>query len=695
MAGADAADFLVEIGTEELPPKALKSLMQAFADGLVDGLLQGRLEHGQVTPYASPRRLAVKVSGLSMVQPDRETRQKGPPVSIAIDENGAPGKAGLAFAKRCGVAFSALGREATAAGEWLSFSAVEKGKAAATLLPEIVVQALDSLPIPRRMRWGAGNAEFVRPVHWVVMLHGTAAVPGSVLGIQSGSKSRGHRFMAPGDLQISSPGEYLELLEKKGFVIGDFGVRRDKIVAGVVRLAEEAGGTAVGDAALYDEVTALTEWPVPMLGCFDKSFLGLPREVIIASLTGHQRYFPVAADDGELLPVFITVANLASREPARVLSGNERVIQPRLADAAFFWDGDRRVTLADRVAALQNVVYQKGLGSLHDKSVRIAALAESLALQLSVDSGPVSRAALLCKADLLTGMVGEFPELQGVMGRYYATADGEGIAIATAIGEQYLPRFAGDELPSSEAGRILAVADKLDTLAGIFALGKKPSGNRDPFGLRRAALGIIRILIEGSLDIDFCAAIGFAMEQQPASHGDADALYDFVVDRLRRYYLDRDAGMTNEMFDAVRDKRPRSLVDFDERLKAVAAFARLEPAASLAAANKRIANILRQADFDASALPEPTLLQDASESALYAALMDADARARPLLQQRAYAEALTVMAELRPAVDQFFVDVMVLTEDPALRQNRLALLSALRALFLNIADVSRLTPGKE
>ena len=699
MATPRAADFLVEIGIEELPPKALRTLMTAFADGLAEGLTRSRLEHGSVSGYASPRRLATLITALAYTQEDRDTQQRGPPVSIAIDDHGKPTKAGLAFAGKCGVAFDVLDREKTDKGEWLIYRAVEKGQPAAVLLPQIVLRSLHALPIPRRMRWGDRDTEFVRPVHWIVMLHGNEIVPGSLLGIQSGNASRGHRFMAPGKVTISEPGKYLSLLEEKGFVIADFDTRREKIVLGVERQAKQAKGEAVGSAALYDEVTALTEWPVPMTGTFDKSFLALPKEVIIATLSGHQRYFPVVASNGELLPAFITVANLESKDPDKVRSGNERVIQPRLADAAFFWEMDRQVPLDDRVAALKGVVYQKGLGSMHDKCMRLASLANLLAQQLGIDAKTVTRAAVLAKADLLTAMVGEFPELQGVMGRYYAESGGEDAAVAAAIGEQYLPRFAGDELPASSAGQLLAVADKLDTLAGIFVLGKKPSGNRDPFGLRRAALGVIRILIEKSLDIDFAAAVKAAIVQQPITDTDPDALrealYDFVVDRLRRYYLDQDVGMTTEMFAAVRAKRPSSLCDFDDRLKAVAVFSRLEPAASLAAANKRTANILRQAEFGDDIRLDPALLGDAAEVALYESLKTAEQNARPLLEKRAYTEALTQLAELRRPIDTFFDEVMVMTDDAAVRQNRLALLSELRALFLNIADVSRLTPGQE
>jgi glycyl-tRNA synthetase beta chain len=696
---ADAADFLVELGTEELPPMALRDLMDAFAGALSEGLTGSRLHHASVRGYASPRRLAVLVPDLALAQEDQPTVKKGPPVSIALDEAGKPTNTGLSFAKKCGVEFGALDREKTNKGEWLSYKAVEKGQAAADLLPEIVATALSALPIPRRMRWGDRDTEFVRPVHWLLMLHGKNTVAGSVLGIKSGNVTYGHRFHAPGAIKVSDPGKYLEVLKQKGYVIADFDARREKIVEGVTEEANKLNGTAVTGAALYDEVTALTEWPVAMTGKFDKSFLELPKEVIVATLSEHQRYFSIVDAKGALLPAFVVIANLESKQPDTVREGNERVVQPRLADAAFFWTTDRQSPLGSRVDALQNVVYQKGLGSMHDKCIRIAALATLIANQLDIDPRTVTRAAVLAKCDLLTGMVGEFPELQGVMGRYYATAGGEDTAVASAIEEQYLPRFAGDYLPTSDAGQILAVADKLDTLAGIFVLGKKPSGKRDPFGLRRGALGVIRILIEKSLDIDFTEILKAAILQQPAAGADVDSirdeLHDFVVDRLRRYYLDQDAGITTEMFAAVRAKRPASLCDFDQRLKAVAAFSRLGASASLAAAVKRTANILRQAENKIDGEVDAALLDDAAEKALYEALKAAEESVRPLLETRAYTEALAELSSLRKSVDTFFDEVMVMTDDKALRRNRLALLSALRALFLNIADISRLTPGQE
>lgn len=697
---SETSDLLIEVGTEELPPTALRSLMSAFADGVRSGLEAARLVHGAVRPFASPRRLAVIVDAVAASQDDREVVQKGPPVRIAFDDAGSPTKAALAFAAKCGVGVDELDREKTSDGEWLSFASVEKGQATAALLPGIVQASLDALPIPRRMRWGAREDEFVRPVHWLIMLHGDAVVPGSVLGIESGDVTRGHRFHADNEIRIGSAGEYEAALFETGYVIADFEARREKIVDGVRAAAEAAGGNAIGEDALYDEVTALTEWPVPMSGAFDETYLELPDEVIIATLTGHQRYFPVADASGQLMPVFITVANLESKEPERVRDGNERVIRPRLADAAFFWQTDRKTPLRDRTDALSQVVYQKGLGTLHDKSMRVAALAGLFAEQLGGEKDEATRAAVLCKCDLLSGMVGEFPELQGTMGGYYARADGESEAVAAAIGEQYLPRYAGDALPETAAGQVVAIADKLDTLAGIFVLGKKPSGNRDPFGLRRAALGVIRILLERSLDIDLREAVSAAVVQQPASaddHGDTrDALYEFILDRLKHYLVDaRDAQYSADMFDAVRARHPASLVDFRARLDAVAGFIELEPAVSLAAANKRTANILRQAEFESAGDLDTSLLSEDAEVVLFHAMQSARKDVEPMIDRRDYAEALRRLAELRTPVDSFFDDVMVMADDEAIRNNRLTLLADLRGLFLDVADISRLTPAQD
>lgn len=690
-----AKDFLVEIGTEELPPKALRSLMDAFGQALEGGIDEARLAHGRVHAYASPRRLAVVVEQLADCQEGRTTSQKGPPVSIAFDDAGNVTPAGQAFADKCGVAVNQLGRSKTDKGEWLSCDVVEAGKKTSELMPDLIEAALAALPVPRRMRWGAGDAEFVRPVHWIVLLHGSKAIKTPIMGVAAGNKSRGHRFHSSGPVTIKSAADYLQALEDGGHVVADFDKRRKLVQDGVEAQANKAGGTVVDGESLYDEVTALVEWPVPITGSFDQEYLKLPREVVISTLTGHQRYFPVADKSGDLLPRFVTVANLESTDPDQVRDGNERVIRPRLADAAFFWDSDRRTTLAARQEALRDVVYQRGLGSLYDKSVRTAALAATIATELDVDATTVQRAAALAKCDLLSGMVGEFPGLQGIMGRYYATSDGEPQGVADAIAGHYQPRFAGDALPAEIDGQILAIADKLDTLAGVFSIGKTPSGNRDPFGLRRAALGVVRILIECGLDLNLKELIDTAVAHQPKGNIETEelsaSLYTFISERLRRYFLDRDETLATETFDAVLARRPLSLVDFERRLRAVQAFIKLEPAASLAAANKRIANILKKAEqFDGAAVKEKLLVDDA-ELALWSEVGAAKTAVAPMLEAREYANVLTALAGLREAVDLFFDDVMVMAEDKATRNNRLALLAEIRALFLDVADISRLS----
>ena len=690
-----AEDFLVEIGTEELPPKALRDLMQAFGHNLLAAVDEARLAHGPVHAYASPRRLSVLIEALALEQEDRKITQKGPPVRVAFDKDGNLTAAGSAFAKKCGVDPAELGRNTTEKGEWLSCDIVETGKPASELIPGLIERALGALPVPRRMRWGAGDAEFVRPVHWVVLVHGEQVLAAEIMGITSGNQTRGHRFHTTGPITITRPSEYLDTLEEKGHVIADFDRRLRLVREGVATEARAAGGTPVADDALYDEVTALVEWPVPLTGAYDKQYLQLPREAVVSTLTSHQRYFPVEDGGGQLLPRFITVANLESTDPDQVRDGNERVIRPRLADAAFFWDSDRRTALAARQEALHDVVYQRGLGSLHDKSSRTARVAAEVAGAVGADRALLERIAMLAKCDLLTGMVGEFPELQGTMGRYYAEADGEPEAIATAIGEQSLPRFHGDALPSTLPGQVLSVADSLDSLAGVFSIGKKPSGTRDPFGLRGAALGIIRILIECLLDINLKATSRTAVEAQPGGKLPADELrdelYTFITERLRRYFLDRDAGLAAETFDAVLARQPESLVDFEQRLAAVQVFTGLEPADSLAAANKRIGNILRQAGGHGDSTIHERLLEEPAEQALWSALRDARKAVDPMVAAREYTEALTRLAELRAPVDQFFDNVMVMTDDEATRNNRLALLGELRSLFLDVADISRLS----
>jgi len=687
-------DLLIEIGTEELPPKALAGLIDAFADGIRRALSEARLEHGEILRYGTPRRLAVVVEKLERQQPDRTVTLKGPPLSVAFDDAGDPLPPAAAFAKKCGVDVADLGREETPKGTWLSHESVERGRPAAELVPELIETVLKALPVPRPMRWGAGDVEFVRPIHWIVLLHGSDVVDAEILGIRASNVTRGHRFQGKATLELRRPDEYADRLEREGFVVVDSAERRARVKAGVEALAAAADAAVVDGEALYDEVAALVEWPVPMLGRFEAEFLELPREAVVSTLTSHQRYFPLADAAGALKPEFITVANIESRDPDVVRDGNERVIRPRLADAAFFWQQDRARPLAERVDDLANVIYQRGLGSLHDKSARTATIARSIAANLGLGHD-AERAAMLAKCDLLTGMVGEFPELQGTMGAYYAAADGEPDAVAAAIGEHYQPRYAGDAVPGSDAGRVLALADKLDTLAGIFAIGKRPSGNRDPFGLRRAALGVVRILVECDYDLDLKASLETAVAEQP---GDADpslagALYEFITERLRGYSMDHDTSLATETFDAVLAREPVSLVDFRQRLAAVQSFTGLDDAESLAAANKRIANILRQAGAAGAADVDREMLEAGAEQSLYEALEAAREAVRPLLEARHYTDALSRLATLRQPVDRYFDDVLVMVDDEALRANRIALLGAVRNLFLRIADISRLSLG--
>ena len=694
-------DFLVEIGAEEMPPKSLVALGEAFRDGVVAGLDAAGLSHGAALAYFTPRRLAVQVTKLLDRQPEQRIERRGPPVSAAFDAAGKPTRAATAFADSCGVKVDELTRLNDNKGEFLFCRTTRPGEQAAKLLPGIVQAALDQLPIARRMRWGAGTAQFVRPVHWIVMLHGDQVVPGEILGIPAGRMTRGHRFHARKPIALRSPGGYVAALEK-GHVRADFEARRARIRAGAVAAAEAEGGEAVIDPAVLDEVTALTEWPVPLVGAFEPRFLELPPEVLIATMQDHQRYFPVRAKDGKLMPRFIAVANLESRDPPQVRAGNERVVRPRLADAAFFFAADRKATLQSRRQALGAVTFQAQLGSYADKTARITALAGQIARVAGHDPATAQRAAEISKCDLLTAMVGEFPELQGVMGRYYARHDGESAEVAAAIAEQYMPRFAGDALPATGAGLALAMADKLDTLVGIFAIGQKPTGTKDPYGLRRAALGVLRILIEPGIALDLRELIRSAIDSiasdlgrlggKPPADNLAEDIYDYMMERLRAWYLERGGGVTTEMFDAVLDTRPASPLDFDDRLRALSAFLALPDAAGLTAANKRIANILKKAGEQPSPRVDPGLLTDANERALATEIESLRQDVERLVTARRYADALTRLASLRGPVDAFFEHVMVMADDVRVRANRLALLAALQRLFLHIANLSRL-PG--
>jgi glycyl-tRNA synthetase beta chain len=708
------ADFLVELGTEELPPKALLSLSAAFRDGLLSRVDAAGLAHDAVQAFATPRRLAVRIRGLALQAPEQKIQRRGPPVAAAFDKSGAPTRAAEAFAQSCGVAVDALGREKDPKGnECLSFTGVKPGAAARDLLPGFVAEALDALPIPKRMRWGASEAQFVRPVHWLVLLLGSEVIPATILDAVAGNETRGHRFHSTGALGIASPTDYETLLEKSGKVQADFTARRERIRTGVTALATQHGGRAVIGDALLDEVTSLVEWPVPLAGHFEERFLALPRELLVSVLQDHQRYFPVEGTDGRLLPVFITVANLESTDIEAVRAGNERVVRPRLSDAAFFWDQDRKSPLASRLPALDAVTFQAQLGSIGDKVRRITPLARSIAGLIGGEAGLAERAAQLAKCDLVTNLVGEFPELQGIMGRYYALADGEDAEVASAIAEHYQPRGQGDGLPTTKSGLAVALADRLDTLTGIFAIGQKPSGTKDPFALRRAAIGIGRMIYEHRLSLDVVDLIDTALrghavfetapaagKQRPAREVVATEVYDYLMERQRNAWLEPPdggppmPGITPEICDAVIAARPRSPLDFDARVRALIGFLALPGSGSLTAANKRIANLLKKSASGETAADriDVTLLKLDPERALYAALQSAMHTVPRHIEGGDYGEAFTELGKLRGVVDAFFDGVMVMDPEVTLRNNRLALLGSLRALFAGIADLSRL-PG--
>jgi glycyl-tRNA synthetase beta chain len=704
----------VELGTEELPPKALRTLEEAFRDGLLSRIDAAGLVHGAVQSFSTPRRLAVRVRRLALQAQEQQVQRRGPPVSAAIDASGQPTRAGQAFAQSCGVAFGALGREKDPKGnEYVNFTGVKAGAAARDVLPTLVSEALDALPIPKRMRWGAGDAQFVRPVHWLVLMHGAEVIPATVLTAISGNATRGHRVHSSRALRISSPASYESTLEKRGKVIADFTDRRARIRFGVESIAAGLGGTALVSDALLDEVTALVEWPVPLAGRFEDRFLALPRELLISVLQDHQRYFPVTGADGQLLPWFITVSNIESTDPAVVRAGNERVVRPRLADAAFFWEQDRKSPLASRLPQLDAVTFQAQLGSIGDKVRRIEHLAREIATRIDGNESLAARAAQLAKCDLVTNLVGEFPELQGVMGRYLAQAD-EPDEVCRAIDEHYQPRGAGDVVPTTPSGLAVSIADKLDTLTGVFAIGQKPSGTRDPFALRRAAIGIGRMIYERRLPLDLVDLIDESLRthtvfEAPAAAGAkplptreavAAQVYEYMMERQRNAWLEPPdggppiPGITPEACDAVLATRPRSPLEFDARVRALLTFLALPEAASLIAANKRIANLLKKSAGaeTASGQVDPMLIKSDVERDLYKSVLAAEHSVPGHIAVGAYAQALSELAWLRQPVDAFFDQVMVMDPDPALRANRLALLTQLRGLFTGIADLSRL-PG--
>lgn len=687
-------DFLVELGTEELPPKALKPLSDAFAQGIRTGLEEAGITFEQVEAFAAPRRLAVRVRKLEDAQPDKPVEKRGPAIKAAFDDSGNPTKALTGFASSLGVTPEQLDTLETDKGAWVVYRTVEQGKPTVELLPALVEQALAGLPIPKRMRWGAHRTEFVRPVHWLVFMYGNSVIDVPVMGLTPGNTTRGHRFHCPRSLIVPTPNDYEIVLRQEGYVIADFAERRNLIRRGVEDIAEkEAGGKAVIDEYLLDEVTALNEWPVPLLGSFEERFLEVPPEALISSMKEHQKYFHVVDPGGKMLPVFITLANLESKDPAQVIAGNEKVIRPRLSDAAFFYETDRKTRLEDRVEQLKPIVFQEKLGSLYDKSVRVAALAGKIAEAIGSDPALAERAATLGKTDLVTEMVLEFTDLQGIMGQYYAANDGEHEDVAKALNEQYMPRFAGDDLPSTLTGCAVAIADRLDSLVGLFGINQPPSGTRDPFALRRASLGVLRIIIERELPLDLQTCCEWAEQNfsQLTEQNTASTVVDYMLERFRAHYEEQ--GISAEVYLAVHARRPTRPLDFDRRVKAVDAFRKLPEAEALAAANKRVSNILtKQGDDALGEHVDNALLQDKAEIALAEQVSKQAETVVPLFDSGDYATALSSLANLRAPVDAFFDEVMVMADDEAVRTNRLSLLNRLRNLFLRVADISVL-PG--
>ncbi len=687
--------LLVELGTEELPPKALKSLGLAFRDGICEGLKQRELGYGEVEWFASPRRLAVLIRDLQLQAPDKALELLGPPADRARDAAGNWAPAAVGFARKQGIEPDQLQIIDTPKGPRLGLRKVEPGIGAGECLNEVIHGSIHSLPIPKRMRWGATRVEFVRPVHWVVAMLGEQSDFGCVLDLPTGNVTRGHRFHSAGDITLRRPEDYEDTLAEAR-VIANFERRRERVREQVTAQAAALGATAVIDPDLLDEVTGLVEWPVALTGSFEERFLDVPAEALVSSMKEHQKYFHLVDGEGGLRPNFITLANIESRDPAQVIAGNERVIRPRLADAAFFFETDKRTPLAARVEQLGTIVFQQQLGSLLDKTRRVVALAGQLAAPVGCSREQAERAALLSKTDLTTEMVLEFADMQGIAGSYYARHDGEAADVASALAQQYWPRFAGDRLPETATASVLGLADRLDTLVGIFGIGQPPTGSKDPFALRRASLAVLRILVEKEIDLDLRDCLQLAAAQYPEgviAEGAVEQTLEYMIERFRAWY--EEENIPAEVFRSVSARKPSRPLDIQRRVHAVHAFTRLPEATALAAANKRVSNILEKleaghefGEVNADLLQEP---QELALSRQLAALTGISAQH---LARDEYTEALACLATLREPVDTFFDDVMVNVEEPALRNNRLNLLKQLRDLFLQVADISQLVVGK-
>lgn len=684
-------NFLAEIGTEELPPKALKKLATAFAENVEAELNQAGLSFDKVEWFAAPRRLAVKVLGLATSQPSKEVEKRGPAVSAAFDAEGKPTKAAEGWAKGCGITVEQAERIATDKGEWLVHRAVIEGQPTKNLLVGMISNALAKLPIPKTMRWGDKTEQFVRPVHTVTLLLGDELIEGEILGIASGTTIRGHRFLGEREFQISHADQYPALLKEKGSVVADFNERKALILAKAQEKAAALGGVADIEEELLDEVTSLVEYPDVLAAKFEERFLAVPAEALVYTMKGDQKYFPIYDKDGKLLPHFIFVSNINPEDPSKIIEGNEKVVRPRLTDAEFFFKTDLKQRLEDQLPRLETVLFQQQLGTLRDKTARIEQLAGEIAKQIGADETKAKRAGLLSKCDLMTNMVFEFTDTQGVMGMHYARYDGEDEEVAVALNEQYMPRFAGDELPKSLVASSVALADKFDTLTGIFGIGQAPKGSADPFALRRAALGALRIIVEKNLPLDLAEIV----KKSTALFGDkltnanvVEDVVDFMLGRFRAWY--QDEGIAVDVIQAVLTRRPTRPADFDARVRAVSHFRTLDSAETLAAANKRVSNILAKVEGEISSEIDRTLLVETEEKALVEQIITLQAELAPLFEKGEYQTALDRLAGLREVVDNFFDKVMVNAEDPKFRQNRQAILNNLRNLFLQVADISLL-----
>lgn len=686
-------DFLVEIHTEELPPKALKKMAEAFCQQIKERLQKAGLAFTDANYFATPRRLAVLVKKLQAAQPDQQVEKRGPALAAAFDAAGKPTLACEGFARSCGVTPDALMTLKTPQGEWVAYHQQVQGKQAIELLPAMVQEAVDTLPVPKRMRWSDKETQFSRPVQTVVMLYGDDVIEGEILGCQTGRVTHGHRFMATEVITIPTADAYESLLQTEGYVMADFNKRREKIAAlaqAAVKALSPIAHPYITDV-LLDEVTGLVEWPVALCGQFDETFLQVPKEVLISAMQDHQRYFPVMDKEDKLLPYFIATSNIESHDPKRVTHGNERVLRARLSDAAFFYVSDKKVTLASRLERLKGIVFQAKLGTLHDKTERLAALTVFLAAKTGGEK-QAERAGRLAKTDLVTDMVGEFPELQGVMGGYYARHDGESEEVVVALQEQYLPRFAGDRLPASATGRALALADRLDTLAGTFGINQIPTGDKDPFGLRRAALGVLRICIEQKIELNLQEAIAYALSLYQVNLENKDACnqaVQFTLERLRAWYQDQ--GVTADVFASVAALGISHPLDIDRRIRAVQAFKQLVDAEALSVANKRVSNILaKYSDTITAKSINKALFEHDAELVLADQLAHKNDRILMLSGEGSYDQILQELAALRKPVDDYFDHVMVMTDDVPRRENRLLLLTQLRSLFLRVADIALL-----